>query len=118
MVRDHEFCSMYLLISISMLELLLLCDCGRYWAAVCCGTGSVMTAGLMLSEWCSKHSGWVDSSHPQSLVQGSVVVRSDLQHCTSESMGPYKRGFHVATVLLALLKWGLQNIINCPYKRG
>ena len=94
-----------------MLGQLLLCDCGTYWAAVCCGTGSVMTAGLMLSEWCSKHSGWVNSSHPQSLVQGFVVVRSDLQHCTSESMGPYKRGFHVATVLLALLKWGLQNII-------
>ena len=111
MVRDHEFGSMYHLISVSMLELLLLCDCGKYCSAVCCETGSVMTAGLMLGGWCGKHSGWVNSSHPQSLVQGFVVVRSDLQHCTSESMGPYKRGFHVATVLLALLKWGLQNII-------
>ena len=48
MVRDHEFVSMYLLISISMPELLLLCDCQRYCAAVYCETGSVMTAGLML----------------------------------------------------------------------
>ena len=48
MVRDHEFGSMYLLISISMPELLLLCDCQKYCAAVYCETGSVMTAGLML----------------------------------------------------------------------
>ena len=36
------------LTSVPVMELLLLCDWGTYWAAVCCGRGSVMTAGLML----------------------------------------------------------------------
>ena len=47
----------------------LLCDWGMYWAAVCCGIGSVMTAGLVLGGWCGKLSGWVGSSHPQTLAQ-------------------------------------------------
>ena len=38
----------HLLTFVSVVELLLLCDWGTYWAAVCCGRGSVMTAGLML----------------------------------------------------------------------
>ena len=50
--RDHEIVfslsPFHLLTSVPIVKLLLLCDWGTYRAAVCCGMGSVMTAGLML----------------------------------------------------------------------
>ena len=106
-----SFSPVYLLTSVPIVKLLLLCDWGTYRAAVCCGMGSVMTAGLMLGGWCGEHSGWVNSCRPQSLAQGFVVERSDLQPAPVSPCVSYKRRLHVATVLLAPINLRVHRIL-------
>ena len=54
---------------------------------------------------------FVYSSRPQSLAQGFVVERSDLQPAPVSPCVSYKRGLHVATVLLAPINLGVHRIL-------